>query len=150
MAAQTWVQHDLLLFSFHINCFQQGECALWDQRYLSNDTTLWPLTSCGPGPLSVICGVCYIGLKSREEGRSVCCHQFLHFKQTSGHRLHLQTFISSSDQTGAHMRPLETSPQNEYHTRFPLFAIKYQLLQSITTAATFHWRAKREKSKTSS
>lgn len=67
-------------------------------------------SNCDPGTpaalsgcLSMICGACRAtnqGGEKRGDG-SVCCHQFLHFKQTSGHRLHLQSLISSSDQTGA-------------------------------------------------
>lgn len=37
---------------------------------------------------------------------------FLHFKQTSGHRLHLQSLISSFDQTGADKLPLQMSPKS--------------------------------------
>lgn len=64
----------------------------------------------------------------------MCCHPFLHFKQTSGHRLHLRSLISSSDQTGADVRPLQMCPESPVTltpgnsvqmniTHFPLFHI---------------------------
>lgn len=58
-------------------------------------------------------GVCSIDHKSRRSmgGFYVLPTLFLHFKQTSGHRLHLQSLISS-DQTGADKRPLQMSPKS--------------------------------------
>ena len=59
----------------------------------------------GPGSLHMICGAWVLLFWPQING--LRCQQFLHFKQTSGHRLHLQPLISSSDQTGADIRPLK-------------------------------------------
>lgn len=69
-----------------------------------------------PGPhvgRNMICGVSFYWPQIKRGGRGfVCCHQFLHFKQTSGHRLYLQSLNSSLMQTGAHMLPLRMSTES--------------------------------------
>lgn len=109
-----------------MKCSKQGRCALRDRRCLCMTPHCDPGAPVAlvPGGLSMICGawgLLYWPQINEGRGGSVRCHQFLHFKQTSGHRLHLQSLISTSDQTGAE-RPLQMSPKSPSWT--PVNSVK--------------------------
>lgn len=136
MEAPIEVQYELPTSLSHLKDFQQGQCAVRNQPCLANVTLshMWIL-----GALAWFVGSASIGHKSSKRGGVMCCHQFLHFKRSTGHRLYLQSPISSSEQTGADMlhyrcppsrlslTPVNSVKMNEMSQRFTRMALCFRI-----------------------
>lgn len=72
----------------------------------------WLLTHVDLRAWFVECPSNWPQIERRRGWGSVRCHQFLHFKQTPGHRLCLQSLICSLVQTEADKQPLQMSTES--------------------------------------